>query len=242
MRRDFFPDRETDMLSWTANFARLLGEQYASLGVSAEAAAEYADVVARFAEAYRVANAPETRTSIAVRQKNEWRREVERLSRGLARQVGGNMKVTDEQRLVLGLNIRKKATRKIEAADVGPNVAVLRVTGATVNVALSEFQGPNKRAKPSNAASATIFACQSQTQPPTGAGAEHLWRFVGSTTRTSLAINFGAKYPPGTRVWLMARWNSPRGEASGDGYPMYACLGEGSTLGGDASERVLRAA
>jgi len=230
------------MLSWTANFARVLGEQYASLGVSAEAAAEYADAAGRFAAAYDAANTPETRTAIAVSRKNECRREIERLSRGLARQIGGNINVTDDQRFSLGLNIRKPATRKIEPPATGPTVSVLRIDRATVHVRLDDPQGPIRRARPANAASATIFVCQSHDKPDTGIGTADQWRFVANTTRTSLAINFGAKYPPGTRVWLMARWNSPRGEASASGDATYACLGEGSALGGDASERVLRAA
>ena len=234
MRKDFFPDRETDMLSWTANFAQKLASDYAALHVSAEVAQAYVDRQAEFAEAYRVAQAPETRTSLAVARKNECRRVIEQFSRGLARQIGGNLAVTDDQRFSLGLNIRKSAVRKIAAPDTGPTVQVMQVVGATAELRLCDPGRSDGRARPGGAASATIFVAVGQDRR----GPSEPWRFLTMTNQTSLKIYFGNAYPPGTRVWLMARWNNRRGESSSDGIATYACLGEGGPSLGASPLRV----
>ena len=38
------------------------------------------------------------------------------------------------------------------------------------------------------------------------------WRFRGAVTTPTRTIDFADDLPPGTRVWVCARWFSPRGE------------------------------
>jgi hypothetical protein len=90
-RKDFFPEREDEMLAWTRNLAVHISADPQKYNLSQQSVDDYVAAQQQFADAHRVANQPSTRTRIAVSAKNSARKNIERLSRSLARAIGALM-------------------------------------------------------------------------------------------------------------------------------------------------------
>jgi hypothetical protein len=241
MAGEFFPRREAELYSWSANVATQLlarPEEYPLRDGVAEA---FAAVQARYAQAYTRASRPETATRAA----NLARREARAAMIAQLRRINGQLRanaclgVTPALLVNLGLDPRGRGghSPRLPRPESAPTVALLWVRGQTARVRLLA-SGTDRRGRPRGVAGANLY-WHAGTDAPTALGD---WKFLMDTGRTRLTIRFPAELPPGARVWVVARWKNPRLQCGPPSIPLHFNLPGGLTMPLPQGVRVARAA
>ena len=224
MRKDFFPDREPEMLSWSANFASKLSADPQAYSITPQTAAEYAALHQAFADAYHLASAPSTSTRSAVQGKRDARKAMERMARSLAARIKAAPNVSIVQKVELGLNPRHSGGRGRPGGKpaTAPVLQIRSVFAHRVTLSLIDPQSPTRRARPDDAGGAAIFY-QVDGHPRPAA-----WSFLTQTTRTRLTVNLHRAAATGAlKVYLAACWLGSRNQAGPMGAPVGTRLLEG---------------
>jgi hypothetical protein len=208
VKTDYIPASDAGKLAFCGNFSAIVSVDYAALGVDAATAALLASRQAAYAAALALASDPATRGGATVRGKDQSRRELLALVRDVARMVRNNVNVSDARRFALGLTPRRGATAAaaIPAPDAAPFVHVASVSGRTVRLRLRDSASSSRRGRPPRVASASLFTHVGPTPPASLAG----WAFAGNTAGVRPDVTFPADVPPGSSVWVAARWNNAR--------------------------------
>ncbi len=107
MASSFFRRPEPELYTGTQVFATKISATPTAFGLTAEQAADYSALNILWRAAYEVANDPEQRTTGKVATKNNLKHQIRAMSSMLAAIVEATPTVTDEQKLDLGLNVRK---------------------------------------------------------------------------------------------------------------------------------------
>jgi hypothetical protein len=82
-----------------------------------------------------------------------------------------------------------------------------------------------RRRIPVNVKGAAIFTYVGN-EPPANLDQ---WKYEFATTRSKITIDFPTALPPGTKVWVLARWQNPRGELGPCSLPASARMAYGLT-------------
>lgn len=172
-------------------------------GVTTDEATSFKGVVLGYEGALAIAKSPETRTKVAVHNKQVALRELQVAIGKINQRVRGYSGITDEKLLQLGLAPRKKPTRKNPPTDV-PN---LEIRAQQANVISFVAHGTGKeRALASDVTGVTVFSYVGETPPPTAAG----WSWHGNYSRASDKLAFDPAVK-GT-AWLCAVFFNDRGQ------------------------------
>lgn len=221
MPRNFLPGSDAGLLLWSANFATQVAAHAAGWGVPAERVAGYVAVQAAYAEALRRANEPATRTPVAIRAKDAARQALTTESRLLARTLRGNSKMSEAQRITLGLGARPRRRKRVPRPGVAPAVRVAGVEGGRVELRLMNQESPERRGRPVDVDGAYLYRFVGAEPPTEEAG----WSFCGGTTAVRVTLEVEDDLRPGDTVWFTARWRNWRGEASPWAEPARARVG-----------------
>ena len=205
MAGDFFPRRDAHFVAWCGNLRRLVLESPDAYDLTEQEAAAFAQVDDALQAAYRAATAPGTRTTPAVAAKNEARADAERAARRLSMRVKGSSRVSEAQKVELGINPRTRGGRHpaIRPPEAAPHVRLTVTGGRRVEVRLSDAEVPRR----GRAAGAVAWTFVGDDAPDD----INRWRYHGMTGKLTKTFDFPDDLPPGTRVWVRAGWFSPRG-------------------------------
>ena len=107
MPSSFFTGTEAELYSGTKNFATIISTDFASYGITSAQATNYQTVSDNFVAAYDALKVPSTRTKAATAAKNTAKIFLKLAISDLSRIIEGQSTVTDEQKVLLGLNVRK---------------------------------------------------------------------------------------------------------------------------------------
>ncbi len=209
MRQSYFPSTDAGLLAWAQNLSQRLSVDPEAFGVGELVAAQLADLVARYDEAYRLANMPNTRITSRTVQKNESRDALKHAARRIVSIVRGQADVTDAQRIELGMSVPAPRRRAIPRPEHAPTLYVTSVAGRTVHLRLADSQLIAGSAKPPGARAALIFVASGEHPPDGGISA---WRFHSSTGRLKCDVTFPPSLAPGTKVWVCAAWVNNRNQ------------------------------
>jgi hypothetical protein len=210
MPRDFIPRPDQAFASFAKNFCEKVLADHEAYGVPLALAEACAATQVVFAEAFRVASDPLTRTASAVARKNRARADCERVIRFAAGNVRGNPNATAAMRVLLQMNVRNSGgrTTPLPAPDTAPLLLVTRVMGQTITVRVTDIESNHAR-KPRGVQSAIILAAIGPNPSPDVRD----WMMVGTTSRVGAEFTIpGKRIAPNTRVVLCAQWLNPRGE------------------------------
>ena len=202
MRRGFLPNRDDQLLAWSAAFSAAISAEPTAVGLSAGQAAAYAQAHAAFA-AGMLACDPAARSKTSTAMKNTVREPLKQTARQLSSIVQGQAAVTDAQKITLGLTVR--AGKRVIARPAGmPRIQVVSAFGTAVRIRLCD--PASNGGLPVDVSAASVFSFVG-AEPP---GDLSEWTFDSNTGRTRLEIAFASNHPPGTRVWLTAFWFNGR--------------------------------
>jgi hypothetical protein len=201
MSKDYIPATDDGLRSWAENFSEKITANPTSYGLDAAIAAEYAATVDEYVTALAAAQNPETRGGSTIFAKETVRGELVSKSRQIGQQVTRTITVTDQQRYDLGLTVRDDEPTSVPPPNQGPLMVLKGVTGRTVRVRLKDITG-ERRGKPAGVAGATILSYVGESQPESASQ----WQFQGSTSRTTVNVEFPVTVPAGSKVWVSAFW------------------------------------
>lgn len=222
MNRDFIPTKDAELLAWSANFSAMITADPTEYGLTAPQATAYAALHAAFAAALETATEPSTRTRGTVAAKDDARAPLKAMARELARIANAYPPITNQQRIDLGLNPRDAEPTPINPPTVSPVLEVVSAVGRTLKIRLREANS-DRRGKPAGVDGATLFSFVG-AEPPADIA---LWKFEGSTTRTSFDVEFPPTVAAGSQVWLTAFWFNPRSQSGPACAPVTAFLAGG---------------
>ena len=229
-RRDFLPLTDAALLAFTENFARILDASYGDYDLTPQAAADYAAKQADYAAKLRAAVDPATLGRRTVFLKNEAKTTLVAATRRIARQIGGLIEVSNEQRQALGLTVRSTASRSIPVPTAVPLVKIRKVEGRIVTVEL--LQSASRRGKPAGVAQAMLFTYCGTIAPQ---GLED-WQYALTATRTVVDLPF-APSATGDTAYVTAFWCNAKGQAGPAARPASVNLAAGNALPREAGEK-----
>ena len=224
---NYIPSTDDGLRSFTSNLAAQFTAHFAALGLTNSQSTAYAAAAADFATKLAAAQAPETRGVSTVYAKRVSAAALITITRSLVRIVQACPTVTDQQRVDLGIPVRKTEPTPMPAPGLAPLFAVLGVNGRTVKVRLTDAAHPTSRARPLNAEGATIMTWVGETPGPSS---DPGWLYQGIATRNVVAVQFGNDVEPGTKVHLCAFWNGSRGQTSPACEPVSTHIGFGASM------------
>ncbi|MEX0777547.1 MAG: hypothetical protein WD042_17720 [Phycisphaeraceae bacterium] len=214
MSKWYLPKSDSGLLGWARNFGPKISASPGDYGLSEAQAAAFAAAAEAYAAAFRRAGDPQTRTRVAVVEKNAARAALRDEARELARVVRAHPGVTDEQRSVLGLTVPRPAVRRTPAPAERPTVQVVAMEGRTATLRLATL-GSSRRGRPVGAIGAMVMSHAGANWPADPAA----WRIEGVTTRTKVVLTLRPDIAPGSKVWFTAKWLSPRLEPGPMAHP-----------------------
>jgi hypothetical protein len=220
MRTSFIPSTDMGLLSWAQNFSARINVSYASLGLTLAQTEQYAAAFEAYAAALQKCN-PGERSKSLVAAKNDAREELKVLTRSFAGIVKSLITVSDSEKLELGLKIPSPKT-SVPRPDAAPALSVVETIGRSVKVRANDLL-VGGRARPPGAKGVTILSCVGTSEPDR----IELWRVEQSSTSRTIMIHFPNDLPPGTQVWLAARWFNTKCEPGPVSNPITTYLSGG---------------
>lgn len=199
---DFVPRADVKFNTFARRFCTVMAELAGEFNIAPSRIDELLAAQQDFAVRYQCAAT--FRSPAARYAKNEARKTLLRLIRAIA----GAVKITASEEQCARLGIPPRRRRKaplLPRPSTAPRVIVRRVEGRTLHLLVCDQNG---KAKPHGVSAAAIFLVPGDT-PPTGkADLGH----PRHTTRRFIKLQLPTDLPPGTKVWLTARWSNPRHE------------------------------
>jgi hypothetical protein len=217
MGRNFYYGKDAQIVAGSAVLAARINLDPEAYGIPPWRAERYAELDAALQAAYRLVASPQTKTPVAVRQKDEALRAVRLEAALLAVICAATATVSDADLIALGLLPRPTRTRR-SAPDEAPVVHVAKVVGRLVTVRITARSGETR--KPIGCVGAQLFVFTGE-EPPSDS---EQYRFEGIVTRKTATITFDNDVPSGATVWISAAWLSRRGKTSPACNPVCATI------------------
>jgi hypothetical protein len=152
--RDYIPQAEGKYAGWTTNFVDTLPMVQEKAGVPQKTFDDIKTKKAKYDKAYRAAAEPGTRSGVSVEARRTARAKLTAAIRPCVRlYLATNPDVTDAERVLLGITVRKKTrTRKPKAVTAPIFVIDLNVHGRVGLRAFFDLGGERSRSKGGQAA------------------------------------------------------------------------------------------
>jgi hypothetical protein len=223
MARNFYYGKDARIVAGSANFASRINLSPSEYGISPQRAAGYAAMDVTLQDAFRAVITPQTRTPVAVREKDDALRAVRLEAALIASIIYATPTVDDAQLMALGLLPRPtRAARR--APDEAPIVEVAMVVGRLVTVRLRARSSETR--KPLGCLGVQLYVFEG-SQPPSD---PLQYRFEGLATRKTATIRFPDDVASGATAWISAAWVTRRGKTSAACQPVRVTIQGGPVL------------
>jgi hypothetical protein len=207
-RTDFIPRKDADFMGWIRNFLTVLFKILARIGFPGELQEELDVLYGDFSSKYHIAEAPSTRTTMAITEKNASRKTLEKKLRAAIKEhLTFNSKVTDTDRESLGLPVYKTTRTPAKVADTYPDFDVESRLIRWLIINFYDHGKKTSKAKPAGQHGAEI--CWVISDKPV-VSVDELIRSSFST-RSPFALEFKDE-DRGKTVYFCLRWENTRGK------------------------------
>jgi hypothetical protein len=206
MPRDFYPRPEADIVSFTRNFSRQTLASWERWNLREQQVVDYAAVQAQFEAAYHVVQCAGTKTKVTVGEKDTLKRSLERATRALAGPLRMNADVTPADRISLGIPQLPYKGARVPTPVTTPFVLVTSVVGRRIELQLVDSASPHRKAVAKGSSGGMVVAFVGDGAPPEN---PKLWPYRVLTSRSKVTLELRHDVPPGARVLIVARWDSP---------------------------------
>lgn len=189
------------------NFSAQITATPTAYGLTAGDATAIDGYVYAFSTAQSVAEAPETRTPVAIAARDTARRNAEEVIRPYAMQISANPTITAAQLIELGLTVRDAPT-PVPAPTSFPLLSFLQATPLQHKLEYRDSETPTTKAKPGNVIGMEVYrsvGTVAATDPAQAA-------YVATVTKTPFRQSFEAGQA-GKVVTYFCRWVTRSGPA-----------------------------
>jgi hypothetical protein len=205
-RKDWLPERDHDLLSWTGTFTGYLFPNIARFGFPSDKYQNLASLRNDFSDKLAIAEATATRTSLTITAKNI---AAEALKSALRQDVNQyltyNPAVTEEDHKGLGIPVHSKERHPAPVAPHAPYI--LAKAGDLRQVRIDFGESEISRKKPDGQHGVEVASVIADTKPT---DTDELIHSLFDT-RTPLILTF-KEAERGKTLWYAARWENTRGE------------------------------
>jgi len=222
--RNFYFGKDADIVAGSANFAAKILTDFALYGISNAQSTFFGTLNTTLQDKYTLAINPDTRTPIAIGEKDLAIKNMRANAVMLAKICYGTPTVTDPMLESLGLLPRASRTPRRVPSEP-PVVEYVSCVNRLVTIKLHGAAPDSRRGKPFGAQSANIFTFVG-AEPPSDPQA---FTYQGVTTRPTAEIQFPNSVANGAKVWISACWVSARGE-QGLGCQPISCIIQGGEV------------
>jgi hypothetical protein len=129
------------------------------------------------------------------------------LLRKLYTQVQVNPAVTEANKVLIGVHIKKTNPSPKPAPIARPGMDVVSVFGRTITLNIHDSASSTKRAKAPNTTQAFVYTFVGTSYPSDPS----LWQFNGFATTNKHEITLPDSVPAGAQIWICAAWANQRG-------------------------------
>lgn len=211
----YIPRKHEKFRRWAFVFTERIRRDPASVKLNEQTALQLAAQFALFNEAYDIAVAPSTRTTITVRKMNAARKVLEAQCRTHAQRIKKDPEIPDTVKCDLYLHIDRKPRGEIKAVHTQP---VLKISGALSGrhqLLWGDTRNTHMRRKPKDAAAMQLFAVVADRQVPDPGMAS----YVGTYTRQPIKVRWPSE-TAGKTITYFGRWITANGREGPWSLPM----------------------
>jgi hypothetical protein len=201
------PTKDSLLVPYATNFSSRVTTSPLVFGLSAGQATALSAVVNPYLAAAQVVSSPGNRSTSLVNIKNQAKTAMLPVLREMYGLVQANLSVADDNKLLLGVTLRAEPS-PIPVPGTWPGMDILSTIGRKVKVHLHDNTSETKRAKPPGVVGAVITSYHGPN-PENPA----LYKWEGSTNRSTFEIEFPESVAPGTVVYLSAMWLNAKNES-----------------------------
>lgn len=207
---DFLAQGDGELAAFMSNFAKNLPDVASDCNISPAQLDEYLQRASEFAEYYRLASEPNTRTGPIISGKNSSRSALKTMTRQFVARIRSSLKPTDPRLVDLGLKFYRKRRSQVSLALGAPMLALKAIDARTIQVRVTESGPTTRRGMPGSALGIILWKHVGDNVP------DHFseWESVGRSFRAIFPLTITGNHPPGTKIWLTAQWFSRRGMTS----------------------------
>lgn len=224
----FPPRKDVDLLNWSANFLQKISAQPKAVGLTPQQVSAYSALHSVWAEAYAVANSPNTNAKANVTAKDNARQrllEQPNGARELVKIVQAHPGTTNDMRAQLGLRMAKKPSQ-VGPPRAMPTLSVVMTQARIVKVRLRDNSTPDKRGKPDGVLGATVLYSFGDEMPEKSTQ----WIFARNASRPVFDVEIPECVAAGTKVWLTASWFNKRMQCGPMAEPAFTRAVDGVAL------------
>ncbi|MDR0982288.1 MAG: hypothetical protein LBM07_03470 [Culturomica sp.] len=176
--------------------------------IPADVVADVASLRAKWEAAYSVVENPATKTSVVVQTKNSARNEYGKQLRMLIKSyITYNPKVSDEDKMAMGLPLHKTTRTPVPVPDTVPDVTGIDRNMIRCLTISFRNSGSDHRAKPAGVQGAVVKWIVSDT-PPTGID---VFTHSALDTKSPITLEFEEEQR-GKVVYFALAWQNTKGE------------------------------
>jgi hypothetical protein len=176
--------------------------------IPADVVTDVAALRAKWESAYSVVENPATKTSVAVQAKNSARNEYEKQLRMLLKSyITYNPKVSDEDKMAMGLPLHKTTRTPVPVPDTVPDVTEIDRNMIRCITLYFRDSGSDHRAKPAGVQGAVVKWILSDT-PPSGID---VFTHSALDTKSPITLEF-TEQERGKVVYFALAWQNTKGE------------------------------
>lgn len=204
----YIPAKDADFSAWLLNFSTLISASPGTYGLTSGDAGVIADANDAYQDAYALAVDPGTRTPASVAAKDAARADAEATVRPYAMQIRGNLGVSDQDKVALGIHIPDLTPTPVPPPETAPALVLVYATPLQHQLQFRDSLFPELKRK------------------PVGVTALQLWYVVGdvaavdpaqatameSVTKTPFTLSFDGP-DRGKTVTYFGRWQTRSGPA-----------------------------
>ena len=204
---DYIPHSEAALLNWATGFSSGIAAMPEAYGLSAADAQCISQVVGAFAEAYRIAGAPLTRTKTNVVIKNAACRAMLPVLRRYAQRIKANPDVSAGLKADIHLRGKPDARATVPAPDTRPSLYVLSNEANCHVLHYSDPTTPDSTRRPADAIGLQVFCHVGSEAPADPLDA----RFLDFVSRQPYVVRSFKTEQVGKKAFYFARWQNATG-------------------------------
>lgn len=222
------PTKDSLLVPYSTNFDARLNAHYAQYGIAEQQAANYTLLHTPYVEAYNAlteARADGTRSKALAAAKDRRKEELLKYARQLYVTIAANPQVDSENKVLLGIHLKKQGHTPPGPVTQRPATTVVSVNGYTIEATIFDPEAYPSIRRPAGTKGAFVHTYCGQTYPSD----PKTWQFHGLFTRSQVQIVMDDTIPAGTHVWICAAWVGSEGETGPVSMPVSTFLQGGGT-------------
>ncbi len=204
---DYIPTTNAGKLTFGQNAVALITPAPITWGLTAGIATQLGTYVSDYETKFQAANEPATKSRANTFAARQARNLMVAYIRDLVATIQGTVAVTDQMKYDMGITVRGlNPPTPIHPPDEAPIMEIQWVTGRLIGVRVHAADSA-RRGKPEGVQGCSVCMYTGPLPLPTEVTA---WTTIGESSRTIFEAEVPATIAPGTTVYLVSYWKSPR--------------------------------